>query len=82
MYVSTNLTPDPATGRITSWTEDAFVQRFRLGLVLPDSPMPWGSFKRISETDLRAVYRYLRSLPPVNRDNGPTMQKERGQAAG
>ncbi len=82
VYVSPNLTPDAATGRITSWSEDDFVHRFQLGLLIPDSPMPWGSLKRMSETDLRAVYRYLHSLPPVHRDNGPALQKEGGQAAG
>jgi hypothetical protein len=82
VYMSPNLTPDVATGWMTAWSEDAFVQRFRAGLLLPDSPMPWGSLKRMSETDLRAIFRYLRSLPPVHRDNGPTLQKEHGQAAG
>jgi mono/diheme cytochrome c family protein len=82
VYMSPNLTPDAATGRITSWTEDDFVRRFRLGLLEPDSPMPWGSLKRMSDTDLRAVFRYLHSLPPVHRDNGPILQKEHGQAAG
>jgi mono/diheme cytochrome c family protein len=82
VYVSPNLTPDPATGHITSWTEDAFVQRFRLGLVLMDSPMPWAGFARMSDTDLRALYRYLHSLPPVRHDNGPTLQPQKGQAAG
>ena len=82
MYVSPNLTPDAATGRIAAWSEDAFVQRFRQGLTIPDSPMPWGSFLRMSDTDLRAVYRFLQSLPPVNRDNGPAIQPLKGQVAG
>ncbi len=82
MYVSPNLTPDPSTGHITSWSEDYFVQRFRLGLLIPDSPMPWGGFKRMTDTDLRALYRYLRSLPPVTHDVGPVEQKLHGQVAG
>jgi mono/diheme cytochrome c family protein len=82
MYVSPNLTPDPQTGYITTWTEDAFVQRFRTGLVIPDSPMPWGSFTRMTEADLRALYRYLRTLPPVRHDVGPVVQPEHGQVAG
>src|SRR5215510_15713331 len=28
--VTPNLTPDPQTGRITSWTQEAFIARFRL----------------------------------------------------
>jgi hypothetical protein len=27
--------------------------------------MPWGSFSRMNEVDLKALYRYLRSLKPV-----------------
>jgi mono/diheme cytochrome c family protein len=82
VYVSPNLTPDPDTGRITSWTEGAFVDRFRRGLLLPDSPMQWGGFTRMTDTDVRALYRYLRSLPPVRHDTGPVLQPERGPAAG
>jgi mono/diheme cytochrome c family protein len=82
VYVSPNLTPDPATGRLTGWTEDAFVARFRAGLLLPDSPMPWGSFRRMTDDDLRAAYRYLRALAPVHHDVGPVLQAEHGQAAG
>jgi len=81
MYVSPNLTPDPGTGRITTWTEDAFVTRFRLGSLIDDSPMPWGGFRRMTDVDLRALYRYLRSLPPVHHDVGPTVQTLRGQTA-
>jgi mono/diheme cytochrome c family protein len=82
VYVSPNLTPDPETGHITSWTEDAFVQRFRRGLLIPDSPMPWGGFTRMTDTDLRALYRYLRSLSPAHHAVGPIVQPERGAAAG
>ncbi len=82
MYVSPNLTPDPDTGHITAWTEDAFVRRFRMGLLIQDSPMPWGGFSRMTDTDLRALYRYLRSLPPVHHDVDPVRQPLHGQAAG
>ncbi|HMI93271.1 MAG TPA: hypothetical protein VK509_17995 [Polyangiales bacterium] len=63
-FVSPNLTPERATGRIVDWSEAAFVQRFRAAQATP-SPMPWSSFSRMSGDDLRALYRYLRSLPPV-----------------
>jgi mono/diheme cytochrome c family protein len=82
MYVSPNLTPDPATGHIASWSEETFIGRFRLGPLTPDSPMPWGGFQRMTDTDLRALYRYLRSLPPVCHDVGPTVQPAHGQTAG
>lgn len=74
LYVSPNLTPDSATGVITGMTEEQFVARIRAGATLPDSPMPWGNYRRMSETDLRALYRYLHSLTPVHRDNGPIVQ--------
>jgi mono/diheme cytochrome c family protein len=82
MYVSPNLTPDPETGHITTWREDDFITRFRAGLVMPDSPMPWGGFSRMTDTDLRALYRFLHSLAPVRHPVGPTLQRLHGEAAG
>jgi mono/diheme cytochrome c family protein len=63
-YVTPNLTPDPETGHIFAWPEDMFVQRFE-NAVGTDSPMPWNEFRTMTEDDLRALYRYLRTLPPV-----------------
>jgi mono/diheme cytochrome c family protein len=68
-----NITSDPKTGRLGTMTEDQFVARFRLGRVIPRSPMPWQAFARIAEDDLRAMYRYLKSVPPVTNDVGPAM---------
>jgi hypothetical protein len=65
-----NITSDP-TGRLGSMTEDEFVTRFRAGRLIEGSPMPWPSFGSMAEDDLRAIYRYLKSLPPVKRDVGP-----------
>lgn len=75
-FAAPNLTSHTTgvTGRLD---EAAFVQRLRGGSPHPDSPMPWGSFARAADDDLRSVYRYLRSLPAVNRDTGPTL-RERG----
>lgn len=64
-YLSPNLTPDPRWGWLQGWTEDAFVQRFHAGRVHGDSPMPWESFKGMTEDDLRALYRFLQTLPPA-----------------
>ncbi len=66
-----NITSDPETGRLGKLTEDEFVARFRVGRLLPGSPMPWQGFARIPEDDLRAIYRYLRTVPAVKRDVGP-----------
>jgi mono/diheme cytochrome c family protein len=74
VLVPPNLTPDPATGRIATWTEDQFVARIRAGGTVPGSHMPWRAFARMSDTDLRALYRYLRSIPPIVNDPGPSVQ--------
>ena len=65
VYVTPNLTPDPTTGHIYSWSEDDFLARFRKGRILPVALMPWGAFGRMTDDDLRSIYRYLRTLPPA-----------------
>ncbi len=72
---ASNLTPDPLTG-IGSWTEDQFVARFK-SMVPEKLPsveagafntlMPWSQYAAMEETDLRAIYAYLRTLPAVTR---------------
>ncbi len=71
VYVTPNLTPDPKTGHIYSWTEDAFVARFKLGPLAPGSQMPWANYRNMKEDDVRAIYRFLRSLQPVQNATGP-----------
>jgi mono/diheme cytochrome c family protein len=66
-----NITRAPNTGALARLSEDQFVARFRAGEVLPGSPMPWNHFKRMHEDDLRAVYRYLMTMPPIENDPGP-----------
>lgn len=66
-----NLTPDKETG-IAEWTEDAFIRAMRTGkhqgqpngrAILP--PMPWEAYKEATDEDLKAIWAYLRSIPPV-----------------
>ena len=66
-----NLTSDPATGRLAKFSEDEFVARMRAGRAIPGSPMPWQGFKELHEDDLRAIYRYLKTVPAVVHDVGP-----------
>lgn len=73
-FVAPNLTSHP-TGVTGKLTEDAFVARLRGGRLYASSIMPWESFSDTSEADLRSVYRYLRSLPKVDNDVGPTYRK-------
>jgi mono/diheme cytochrome c family protein len=63
--ISPNLTPHPS-GRIYGWTQEAFIQRFRLGKLIPYSHMPWESFGRMDDNELKAIYNYLRKLEPVD----------------
>ena len=60
--VPPDITANPGTGRAAVWTEDEFVARFRAGVRIPGSPMPWQAFRRITDADVRAIYRYLRSI--------------------
>jgi mono/diheme cytochrome c family protein len=76
-FVPRNLTPDPRTGHIFKWSEEDFIARFRQGKKYPDSPMPWEPFGKMSDDDLKAIYRYLRSVPPVLRDPGPVIVMEK-----
>jgi mono/diheme cytochrome c family protein len=69
-----NLTPDPRTGRITQWSEQDFVDRFRRGPTFAESLMPWGAYRRMTDEDLRAIYRYLRTLDPVQNETGAFIQ--------
>ncbi|MGE3511155.1 MAG: diheme cytochrome c-553 [Vicinamibacterales bacterium] len=66
-----NLTPDPNTGlRSGVWTEALFIQAMRTGKhmgtarpILP--PMPWQALGRLSDEDLKAVWEYLGTVPPI-----------------
>ena len=75
-----NITSDPETGRLGKLNEDQFVARFRQGRVIPGSPMPWQAFSRMADDDLRAIYRYLKRVPAVKRDNGPPVVNVAGKA--
>ena len=63
-----NLTPDRETG-IDAWSESDFLQTLRTGVnpsgVSLHPFMPWREVRRMSNDDLRAIYRYLRTLPPI-----------------
>lgn len=69
-FIAPNITPEDPTSYIGNWTEKAFVERFKMGAIYDGTPMPWGSFKMMSESDLKAIYRYLQTVNPVeNRIN-------------
>ncbi len=66
-----NLTPDPSSGRIYNWNQDFFIKRFRMGKLVKDSHMPWNAFGRMTDVELKAIYKYLKSLKPVNTSKPP-----------
>jgi mono/diheme cytochrome c family protein len=76
VFVSANLTPDPETSPVGAWSEDVFLARFRTGEIFPGTPMPWGAYKRLTDDDVRAIYRYLRSLPASRNSTGPAIQSK------
>jgi cytochrome c553 len=64
-----NLTPDKDTG-LGSWTEEMFLKAIKTGKhqgagrdILP--PMPWNWYRNMTDDDLKAVFAYLQSLPPI-----------------
>jgi mono/diheme cytochrome c family protein len=63
-FITPNLTPD-SSGRIFNWSKQNFIDRFRMGKLHPQSPMPWNSFKRMTDEELTAVYNYLKAVKPV-----------------
>ena len=67
---SANLTPDRETGVLEGFTEEQFIRTLRTGRhqgqgrpILP--PMPWPFVGQMTDDDLKAVFAYLRQLPPV-----------------
>jgi len=71
-----NITPDKSTGT-GNWTEEMFVARFKMytdsAFVLPqikegfNTVMPWTVYAKMDEFDLKAIYSYLKSLKPINK---------------
>lgn len=70
--MSPNLTPDKETGRITGWSQEQFINRFRQKKLIPISAMPWDQFRNMTDNDLKAIYNYLMSLKPIKNKTGPT----------
>ena len=65
-----NLTPD-ATGT-GAWKEEQFIYALRNGVYkgLPGSrpllpPMPWQMIKLMTDGELKAIFAYLRTVPPI-----------------
>jgi mono/diheme cytochrome c family protein len=67
-----NLSPDEFTGT-GIWTEDIFINTIRNGRhwgvarpLLP--PMPWFNYAKLTDEDLKAIFAYLRTIPPIRNE--------------
>jgi mono/diheme cytochrome c family protein len=68
VFFAPNLTPDPKTG-LGNWKEEEIARAIREG-IRPDGrqlapAMPWRSYAALSDTDVRALVSYLRTLRPI-----------------
>jgi mono/diheme cytochrome c family protein len=71
MPIVANLTPD-STG-LADWTEADFFRALREGKrkdgTAINPQMPWQSYGRMSDTEIKAVWAYLRTVPPRAKGN-------------
>lgn len=71
MPIVANLTPH-ATGLI-DWNEADFIRAMREGKRRDGTAisefMPWKAYARMGDTELRAMYAYLRTVPPLEKGN-------------
>jgi len=64
-----NLTPDQDTG-IGKWREQDFVKAIKTGKHLGvgreiQPPMPWPWYRHLTDAELKAVFAYLKTIPPI-----------------
>ena len=69
-FAGGNITPGSESGR---WSEAEFMSALRTGVtpsgdVLDPEDMPWRSLAKMTDDELKAVWIYIRSLPPVERE--------------
>jgi mono/diheme cytochrome c family protein len=72
--LAANLTPDTATG-LGSWTDAQFMSFFDTGKTpdgrqLDPQVMPWPVVRSMTDTEKRALWAFLRSLPPLPKGSG------------
>jgi mono/diheme cytochrome c family protein len=65
--ISPNLTPG---GELIAWDESQFINTLRTGVTpgghqLDPDLMPWKVYSKFSDDELKAIYRYLQSLPKL-----------------
>lgn len=65
--ISPNLTPG---GELASWTEEQFINTIRTGTTpgghqLDPNFMPWQGYRQFYDNELKAIWRYLQTLPKL-----------------
>jgi cytochrome c553 len=78
-----NLTPDKETG-LGDWTEQNFIETLRTGRqlgkgrqILP--PMPYEVIRNMTDDDLKSIFAYLRSIPPIKNKVPDPIAPSQGQ---
>jgi hypothetical protein len=66
---SANLSPDPETG-IGVWNNELFIRILRTGKFMASGrdilpPMPWQDYAKFTDTDMKDIFAYLKSIKPV-----------------
>ncbi len=75
-FYAPNLTPDPETGHIVTWTPEQFAERMRAGRVYAGSPMPWETYANMTDADVESIRLYLASLPPTRKNIGAVRRED------
>jgi mono/diheme cytochrome c family protein len=65
--ISPNLTPG---GEVAFWSEEDFINTIRTGVTpsghkLDPEFMPWESYRKFSDDELKAIYLYLKTVPKM-----------------
>jgi mono/diheme cytochrome c family protein len=67
-WITPNITPDPDTG-IGRWTDDELIRAIREGRARDGKtlgpPMPFDLYRRLADSDVKAIVAYLRTVPPI-----------------
>jgi hypothetical protein len=69
MPIVANLTPHESG--LKSWSEDDFIRAIREGVRKDGSAisesMPWKAYRQMTDTEIKAIWAYLQTLPPIEK---------------